>query len=300
MVTVPSSPSHLAFDAIGTAWRIDAVVPLDEVAPEVHALIDRYDRTWSRFRDDSLVAEIGRRRGRWRLPAEAGALLGLYRRLHDLTDGAVSPLVGAALEHHGYDAGYSLRPSDGPVVVPAWDSVMRPERGLLVVDRPVVLDVGALGKGQLVDLVSDLLVARGVDEHVVDAGGDLRIRRADRADAAPEDPGMRVALEHPDDPAQAIGVVTLTGGAIAASAVNRRAWGADRHHVLDARTGEPTRDVVATWAIAPTAMEADGLATALFFLTPSAIQAHFPFRGVRLLADGRAQATPDLVGALFT
>ncbi|MEV4422561.1 FAD:protein FMN transferase [Patulibacter sp. NPDC049589] len=282
---------HLDFEAIGTTWRIDAPVPLHAVAPAVHALIDRYDRTWSRFRDDSLVAEISRSAGRYAMPPEAGALLGLYRRLHDLTGGAVSPLVGGALEHHGYGADYALRPAPGAVEVPAWDATMRPDGDALLVHAPVVIDVGAAGKGQLVDLVSELLTAHGIGDHVVDAGGDLRTTGPD---------ALRVALEHPADPTQAIGVVELHGGAIAASAVNRRAWAGDRHHVLDARDGEPTREVVATWAIGPTAMEADGLATALFFASPGELHRHVAYSGVRLLADGHAQRTADLPGELFS
>ena len=148
---------------------------------------------------------------------------------------------------------------------------------------------GAAGKGQLVDLVSGLLTARGIDAHVVDAGGDLRT-------AGPEP--LRVALEHPADPAQAIGVVEVADGAIAASAVNRRAW-ADRHHVLDGRTGDPTREVVATWAIAATAMEADGLATALFFAPPARLERVFAFTGVRVFADGRYERSAALPGELF-
>jgi thiamine biosynthesis lipoprotein len=281
----------LAFDAIGTSWRIDADAPLDDVAPAVHALIDAYDRTWSRFRDDSVVAEIARRPGRYDLGPEAGPLLGLLRALHDATDGAVTPLVGAAMEHHGYDPALSLRPAPGPVAVPGWDATLRPEDGALRVLHPVVIDVGAAGKGQLVDLVSALLTARGIARHVVDAGGDLR-------STGPEP--LRVALEHPGDPTRAIGVVELGAGAICASAVNRRAWAGDRHHVLDGRTGQPTREVVATWALAPTAMEADGLATALFFASPGALRRRFAFTGVRLLADGRAERTHDLAGELFT
>lgn len=284
-------PRHRAiFDAIGTTWRIDAGVPLDAALPAVRALIDRYDRTWSRFRDDSLVTAMARTPGRFAMPAEAGSLLGFYRALHDATDGAVSPLVGRAMEHHGYDADYTLRPGDGPVDVPAWDDVLAPDGDALLVRAPVLLDVGAAGKGQLVDLVSALLTDHGVAEHVVDAGGDLRA-------AGPA--ALRVGLEHPADPTQAIGVIELQDAAIAASAVNRRAW-ADRHHVLDGRTGEPTRDVIATWAIAPTAMEADGLATALFFASTGALSRRFAFEGVRVFADGRAERTPGLPGELFS
>lgn len=289
--TAADGARTLAFEAIGTSWRIDADVPLTAVAPAVHALIDAYDRTWSRFRTDSVVSQIARRPGSYALGPEAGPLLGLLRALHDATDGAVTPLVGAAMEHHGYDAALSLQPTPGPAAVPDWDATMRPEDGALRVLHPVLLDVGAAGKGQLVDLVADLLTAHGIARHVVDAGGDLR--------ATGHGP-LRVALEHPGDPSQAVGVVELDGGAICASAVNRRAWGEDRHHVLDGRTGEPTRDVVATWALAPTAMEADGLATALFFASPGALRRRFAFTGVRMFADGRAERTPDLPGELFT
>jgi len=281
-----------AFDAIGTRWRIDAELsdgPLDEA---VAALIDRYDRDWSRFRDDSRVRRIARAAGRHELPAEGAALLDLYRRLHDATDGAVSPLVGAALEHHGYDAAYSLRPrAGGPGPVPPL-SAIRWSGTTLETDAPLLLDVGALGKGQLVDLVGALLVERGAAAFTIDAGGDLLHR------GAPGRPPLRVALEHPGDPSRAIGVAELDEGALAASAVNRRAWG-DRHHVLDGRDGEPTRWVAATWAIAATAMEADGLATALFFRSPAELAGDFAFEGLRVLADGRLQRSPGWPGELF-
>jgi thiamine biosynthesis lipoprotein len=286
-----ATATHLEFDAIGTVWRIDADVPLEAVEPAVHAAIDAYDRTWSRFRADSLVRRMAAQPGRHRLPAEAGPLLDLYRRLHDATVGAVTPLVGRALEHHGYDADYSLVPQDGPVEVPAWDDVLRHDGEHVELLAPALLDVGAAGKGQLVDLVGAVLLEHGVERFVVDAGGDILHRGG-----AP----IRVALEDPHDATQAIGVVELRDGAICASAVNRRAWAQDRHHVLDARTGEPTRRVLATWAMAPTALEADGLATGLFFAEPALLERDFAFAGVRVLAGGRAQTTAVLPGELFS
>ncbi|WP_281276675.1 FAD:protein FMN transferase [Cellulomonas telluris] len=163
--------------------------------------------------------------------------------------------------------------------------------GCVVTARtPVLLDVGAAGKGQLVDLVAAELGRAGVDEYVVGAGGDMVHRGVDP---------LRVGLQVPGDPGRVLGVVELRDGALCASAVDRRAWGDGLHHVLDARTGLPTRDVVATWALAPDAMLADGLATALFFADPGRLRAAYPYPLVRVHADGRATWSPDLPGELF-
>ena len=56
-------------EAIGTAWQIDTREPL--AAGETAAVLDRieqFDRVWSRFRDDSIVAAMAREPGAWQLP----------------------------------------------------------------------------------------------------------------------------------------------------------------------------------------------------------------------------------------
>jgi len=256
----------------------------------VLARVESFDRTWSRFRDDSLVARIAAEPGVWRFPAEAPALFELYRRLYTATDGALSPLVGRTLETLGYDRGYSLRPSATPAAVPAWDDAVAWDGEALTTVRPVVLDVGAAGKGYLVDLVTELVVDAGHTDVIVDGSGDLRHN-------GPE--AMRVALEHPLDPSKAIGIALVTNGSICSSATNRRSWGNGLHHVIDATTGVPTSRVIATWAITPTALEADGLATALFFADPAELSTTFDFQYVRMLASGAIEFSPDLEGELF-
>ena len=254
------------------------------------ARVESFDHTWSRFRDDSLVARIAAAPGVWRFPAEAPALFELYRRLYTATDGAMSPLVGRTLETLGYDRGYSLRPSNTRAPVPAWDDAVAWDGEQLTTIRPVVLDVGAAGKGYLVDLVTELLIEAGHDDLIVDGSGDLRHH-------GPE--AMRVGLEHPLDATKAIGIVRVTNGAVCSSATNRRVWGDGIHHVIDATTGLPTSRVIATWAIAATALEADGLATALFFAQPARLAEQFDFRYVRMLASGAVEFSPDIEGELF-
>ncbi|WP_028048690.1 FAD:protein FMN transferase [Cellulomonas sp. URHD0024] len=280
-----------SFDAIGTRWSIYLDGPLDVVTlRRVRDRIDAYDAVWSRFRADSLVSLMAREAGTYRLPAEAGPLLDLYALLGRVTDGAVSPLVGRSLVRLGYDADYSLRPSGAPEAAPAWDAVLERDGDVLVVREPVLLDVGAAGKGQLVDLVAAELRACGIEQYVVDAGGDL-VHRGGEA--------FRVALQQPGDATRAVGVVELADAALCGSAVDRRAWGDGLHHVLDARTGMPTKRVAATWVVAPCAMVADGLATAHFFADADLLEAAIPHTYARLGSDGRLRYSLGLQGEVF-
>lgn len=282
-------PVAWRFEAIGTHWRIDTPDELPPLIVEAVAeRVERFDRDWSRFRSDSRVAALNRP-GRHRLAEDAGPLLGFYRELYEATAGRVTPLVGRTLEALGYDAAYRLRAAADIPAVPAWADVIAWDGDYLDVVAPVVLDVGAAGKGYLVDIVSDLLADAGIDEHIVDASGDLR------SSAVP----MRIALEHPLDPRKAIGVAELDGGAFCASATTRRAWGDGLHHVIDPATGLPARGVIATWVLAPTALVADGIATALFFDPDPGFVAHATTAFARMFDDGSVDVSPDFPGEMF-
>lgn len=277
------------FEAIGTRWEVETVAELPaQTRAAVDALIEDFDRTWSRFRDDSAVSRLARDGGEL-AAADAEPMLDAYRELSAATGGAVNPLVGDSLAALGYDARYSLVAGE---VVPApsgWEQVLRWTRDGATLHRPATIDVGALGKGRLVDLV---LAALGdvAGDVVVDAGGDLAVRGRP----------VRVALEHPFDTTRAIGVATIRDQALCASATNRRAWGDGLHHVLDARTGRPVTTWAATWAIAPDAMTADAVATALFFDGGPALAARWGVEWVRMSTDGRAQRSPACPVELFT
>lgn len=278
------------FDAIGTRWEIATDAPLDEAArARVSDVIDRFDAEWSRFRADSVVTQLGVRGGTVAAPPDAAAMLEVYERLSDATDGAVNPLVGASLERLGYDAAYSLKGGAALAAPADWGRRLTCRSGVLSLGGPGVIDVGAVGKGRLVDRVVQALPDTVADV-VVDAGGDLAVR------GAPQ----RIGLEHPFDPRRAIGVWEVTDASLCASAVNRRAWGDGLHHVLDARTGAPVRTIVATWAVAPEAMRADAITTALFFDGGPRLAFEWGVEWVRMTTDGRVEWSPGCRAELFT
>jgi thiamine biosynthesis lipoprotein len=291
--------SRFRFGALGTQWEIATGEPLDDgLRLLILKRIDDFERTYSRFRDDSLVAHIAAAHagGRFLFPQDSTVLFDFYDRLYEATGGAVDPLVGRRLELLGYDRTYSLTPAPAAVreaealARPKWSSDVIREGTTVTTHAPLVIDVGAAGKGYLVDLVSEVLQTAGVADYLIDGSGDLR-----HSGRSP----IRVGIEHPFDPTLVIGVSNLRDAALCASALNRCAWADGLHHVLDARTGDPVQHVVATWVVAEDAATADGLATALFVTAPEKLAETFSFAYVRMFADGRAEVSDNFDGDVF-
>lgn len=233
--------------------------------------------------------------GRFEFPDDCTAIFNLYDKLYKVTDKAVDPLIGRRLELLGYDSNYSLTPvieSNLPLQEPScWaKDIVRKNDTTIHTQRPFVIDIGAAGKGYLIDIIAEILIQAEVRQFTIDAGGDIR----DYGESA-----ICIGLEHPLDPEKVVGVVDIKNCSICASATNRRAWGNGLHHILDARLGLPVSDVLATWVIAADAMTADGLATALFFTNADKLKEHFEFSSVRMFADKTVELSENFAGEIF-
>jgi len=278
--------SSWRFDAIGVPWDISSAKPLAKsVCEDISSHIESFDREYSRFRPDSLVSQLGESPGRYVFSETILALTELYGRLYAATGGRVNPLVGHALDHWGYDSSYRLTPAPGdPPAIPAFTDIITLDHTTIDAPRPIGLDIGAVGKGFLVDLVAERLLAAGITEAIVDASGDLR-----NIGIQPE----KVGLEDPADPTRVLGAVWLAGNSLAASSTNRRAWAPGIHHILDALTGLPTTTIRASWVVADTCGLADGLATALFVATPQVLEEYFSFQWAIVDSTGRFWHSKD-------
>jgi len=274
------------FEAIGTPWAIETDAPLSAAERRhIHKIIDEFDQTYSRFRTDSLVSRARvEAPGSFTFPDSIVELYDTYVQLEHITGGAVNPLVGEALEQWGYDAQYSLLPAESAPPKPAsFTKTITRSGTTLTYHQPGLLDIGAVGKGYLIDLVAKY-VARYHEQYVVDAGGDMAISTTAL---------YVIGLEHPQDFTQVIGTVSLQGESICGSSPNRRSWGEGLHHIIDATTGRPASgDIIATWAIAKSTMLADALSTALFFAPAATLSHHFgDFQYIIMRTNGHVEHT---------
>jgi thiamine biosynthesis lipoprotein len=283
-------PHNLQFEAIGTKWQIETVSSLpSSLVDAIHTRIEAFDQTYSRFRPDSLIRQVAHHPGAYQFPDDSITLFNFYRTLYDLTNGQVTPLIGMMLEKAGYDAAYSFTPRQ-QTTLPSWEQAMDWRGNILTTTQSIVIDVGAAGKGYLVDEVSSLLDAADIKEYVIDASGDIRHR------------GVReniVGLENPFDATEIIGSISVQNQSVCASATNRRKWGSGLHHIFNPHTMKPTFEIVATWVIAEQTMIADGLATALFFVPPEQLREAFQFEYVRMHYNGSLEYSPRFKEGIF-
>ncbi len=285
----------MEFEAIGTHWNIAIRDNISDsqksdIFARVHARIAMYDKHYSRFRDDSLVAEMSRHAGAYTLPEDAKPLFDVYEKLYRMTNGSVTPLIGNLLSDAGYDRTYSLQPKTLHTP-PTWNEAMTYRFPELFIKQPVLIDVGAAGKGYLVDLVGDVLRAEGVPSFTINAGGDIL-----NEDAAGQT--IRVGLEHPNDPTSVIGVAMIGNESICGSAGNRRAWN-QFHHIMDPHSLTSPKHIAAVWVIAKTGLIADALTTCLFFVDPEVMHAECTFEYLIVYADFSLKKSEGFKSELF-
>jgi len=126
------------------------------------------------------------------------------------------------------------------------------------------IDLGGIAKGFAVDEAARILRRHGFSDFLINAGGDMYAGGRNCRGRT-----WRVAIQHPRRPEAWIDLMDLTGAAVATSGDYRQLYhiqGQTFSHIFNPLTGYPRVDAVSATVVAPTAMEADALSTALTVL----------------------------------
>jgi FAD:protein FMN transferase len=129
----------------------------------------------------------------------------------------------------------------------------------------VKLDFGAFGKGFGIDLAINHLREMGIENAILNAGGDLR------AIGSPVNRPWRIAIRHPSGEGALASVEVAGDESVFTSGDYERnfTWkGETYHHIIDPRTGYPARGTGSVTVIHRDAATADAAATALFVAGP--------------------------------
>lgn len=218
----------------------------------------------SRFNDTSST-------GWFPVSGETALVVELALEISRLSDGAFDITVGPLVELWGFGPKprREKRPSESEIaaarrLVGHRHLQVRRSPAALRKDIPGLrIDLSAIAKGYAADKLAEVLAAKGIDDMLVEVGGELLIRGKN-----PEGKLWRIAVEKPQAGERGVEkVLRLTDTAVATSGNYRNFFVEDGQrygHTIDPVKGWPVRHRLASVTVlAATAARADALATAL-------------------------------------
>jgi len=289
----PDPPFKARHFALGTLVEVSiAGVPEDRAqaaAEAVFAEMDEVHRTLHAWRPSTL-GRINSRitTGEWfSLAPSALPVLELAARMHQASGGLFDPAVGALVETWGFHGDELPAAPPDPAAIAAV-LAQRARMSDLEIDgirmrahnTGVRLDLGGIAKGYAVDLGITRLRAAGIQNAIVNAGGDLRAI-GDKHGAP-----WVIGIRHPRQPGL-LGTLEVRGDeSVFTSGDYERYFdyqGKRYHHIIDPRTGYPADGATSVTVVHDNGAEADAAATALFIAGRTGWQATARALGMKLV-----------------
>lgn len=148
------------------------------------------------------------------------------------------------------------------------DIVIDDERNtVLLKDKLMRLDVGAIAKGYATEEIAKKLQSLGVSSYMLNVGGNIRL-----IGSKANGEKWKVGIQDPDESAtnNSIAILELQDFAIVTSGSYQRYYyvdGVKYHHIIDPKTLMPENKYVSVSVVAKDSALADALSTALFNLS---------------------------------
>lgn len=239
-------------------------------------LVQELEGQMTVFRDDSEIAHLNRSAFERPISTETGLfeLLRLGARIHRETGGAFDLTAGPLWKAWGFSRRQGTLP-DPEAIEKARSRVgsrfleLNPSTGTVRFRRRgLELNLGAIGKGYALDRAGRRLKEEGIGRALLHAGYSSMLALGDGPGKGPS-PGWKVSIRDPLGRTGPLATVQLRNRALSTSGAGEQFFriGNRRYgHVLDPRTGHPVDKNLAATALAPTAAEADALATAFLVM----------------------------------
>ncbi len=290
-----------SFPAMGT---VNSITILDAegpgVASDARAYLLGLNRAWNCFRQDSLIARIGREAGRSAVSVEEDTMAVLRQSksfselthgAFDVTAGPIAALWKAAMLSGGHPSDMQIWQALGLV---DWNDMLLDEDAGTVRLRKIGqrIDLGGVAKGYVADGLRKRLRQHGVQRALLNLGGTVAAMGC----------ATRIGIQDPFRPTGVpMGTLTLDDRCAVTSGVYERyaeIGGRRYHHIIDPRTGFPAKSgLVSVTLIGKDAARLDALATASIILgveESAALLAAQSIEAVFVTDQGRVLITKGL------
>ncbi len=270
---------YLSGPTMGTTYNIkyiqqDGIPSSDVLHKDIDRLLEQVNDQMSTYRKDSELSRFNQYQDTapFEVSPQTATVVREAIRLNNVTLGALDVTVGPLVNLWGFG------PEARPEVVPTDEELaerkanigiehLKADGNLLSKDLPhLYVDLSTIAKGWGVDVVADYIESQGVNNYMVEVGGEIRLKGINR-----EGISWRIAVEKPTVDQRTIQEIIEPGDyAIATSGDYRNYFerdGVRYSHIIDPQTGRPINNrVVSVTVLDKSCMTADGLATGLMVL----------------------------------
>ncbi len=273
--------------AMGTTYSVRIPHPpvqlqRDELARMLAAEIERVEALMSTYRPESELSRFNSGSSTDWVPVseDTATVVAAAQEISRQTNGAFDITVGPLVDLWGFGSRMDVhgRPSDEAIAEAASHvgyqmlEVRQDPPALRKHDPALHVDLSAIAKGYGVDQAAQVLADQGIEDYMVEIGGDLKAAGYNNKGNP-----WRIAVERPIPGEQALlEVVAVEDMAIATSGDYRNFFVEDGvlySHTLDPRTHRPVSHHIASVSVrAVSAMLADGWATALLVVGPDGME----------------------------
>jgi len=218
------------------------------------------------------VGELNKEGRLKQVPPELAQVISRSLKYHKLTWGAfditVKPLIDLFEEvfSSGENPNSIQRRIEETLTLVGSDKITFDGKNIRFHRPGMGITLDGIAKGFIVDRISRVLTKHNIQNHLINAGGDIRTSGY-RKDKRP----WRIAIEDPKKKGNYPGIIQLSNGAIATSGNYEIYFDQEKlfHHIIDPNTGVSPREISSVSVTAKSAMEADALSTAVFVMNPA-------------------------------
>ncbi|MDA9961972.1 FAD:protein FMN transferase [Opitutales bacterium] len=277
-------PYSLTGKALGTTWTVKVLSyqPIDEskLRTDLAAKIEGAERILSHWRPDAELYQLNAT-----LSSEPVSISPLLHELlthakwtYEQTSGAFDPTIAPLVNLWGFGPVSTNRLSipqqkeiDETMQVTGMNQLELLNGFMVRKKHPALqIDLSASAKGDIIDQVCEVLDRRELSNYLVEIGGEIRACGKGKSGE-----GWAIGLEDGSEgKSNGLSTVNLLDYSVATSGTYRQTKPnpdsvKPASHLIDPRTGRPIEhNLVAVNVLAPTARDADALATALMILGP--------------------------------
>lgn len=260
--------------AQGTTYQIQYVSEEPIVGESsIDSIMDAIDRSMSLYQPHSLICSFNRS---FQKSAEVdGHMVNVLResfRIHKKSNGLFDITVKPLMDLWGFGTeSVNHLPEreaiDSIRALVGMDKIWLEGMILYKSNPKISIDLNGIAQGYTVDVLADFLESRGIENYLVELGGEIRVKGTKIGGNSYE-----ISIERPFEEQSSNLLLQISNAAVTTSGNYRNFFqhqGKTIHHHIDPKTGYPIQNnVLSATVIASTAMEADGYDNVFMALSP--------------------------------